>query len=159
MKKPKKVRAGRMLTPRDVIYKALKALPERRRRTYRHATKVTGISVCALCKAFQHGDLKRRASKLRPRLPDRNKLERLRFAFSFVDSKTKRFWGMDNYVFEDEKWFYLKDSKYCALLLPRDRRRRMMQVKKQTFTTMRQVKKQRGNSSQSSCRFNFTIRY
>ena len=72
-------RVGRKRTPIEVIHRVLKALPKRRRRTYRHAAKASGISVGALWNAFRRGDLKRRASKLRPRLTPANKLQRLCF--------------------------------------------------------------------------------
>ena len=87
IKSQKKGRVGRKRIPPEVISKALKALPKRRRRTIRHAAQATGISYTALWNALQRGEITRRSSKLRPRLTESNKFERLRFVLSPVTPK------------------------------------------------------------------------
>ena len=78
VKSRKTGRVGRKRTPVEVMHKALKALPKRRRRTYRHAAKASGISVGALWNAFRRGDLKRTASKISITLHETSLLTRLK---------------------------------------------------------------------------------
>ena len=56
-----------------VLHEALKALPNGHRRTFRHAAKVSGISVTAQWNALRRGDVKRKCSVLRPCLTEVNK--------------------------------------------------------------------------------------
>ena len=88
IKTRKKGRVGRKRISPDVLKRALKALPKRRRRTFRHVAKATGISIWALWNALKRRDIKRRYSVLRPRLTAANKVERLRFVLSFINKET-----------------------------------------------------------------------
>lgn len=57
---------------------------------------------------------------LKPRLTIANQIERLKFCLRFIDPITRQFHSIDDRIHADEKWFYLKDGKLCALLGPEE---------------------------------------
>jgi hypothetical protein len=66
-----------------------------------------GVSKSTVQRALAAGEIKRHSSAVKPWLTDRNKLQRLDFCLSFVDSTTYSFDSFDGTVHIDEKWFYL----------------------------------------------------
>lgn len=118
LKSKKKGNSGRPKLDREALILALKAVPIRQRRTYRHAAKAIGYSTGAIFNAVRRGDLKRMSCGLRPALTAANKLQRLQFCLSFIDPVTRKFDGMYNRIHVDEKWFYMKEGKLTAIVTP-----------------------------------------
>jgi len=118
LKSKKKGHVGRKKLDKDEVISALKSVPVRQRRTFRHASKSTGFSQTAIWNAVKRGDIKRRSCGLRPRLTEKNKRERLEFCLNFIDPETRKFQTMHDRIHVDEKWFYLKEGKLSAILAP-----------------------------------------
>lgn len=92
---------GRKITPLSTIENALSLIPRIRRRTFNHAARSTGISKGVIWRAVKKGELKRMRSKLRPKLTDANKFQRLQFALSLIDAGTRNFHSMFDRIFLD----------------------------------------------------------
>jgi hypothetical protein len=64
------------------------------------------------------GQLVRRSGHIKPLLTDKQKVKRVRHAFSFIDESTCQFEGMYDVVHIDEKWFNEDVDGRTYLLLP-----------------------------------------
>jgi len=80
------------------------------------------INKSSLSKIQKRGGIKHHTSAIKPYLTEANKIERLKFFLSMLDSSKKphdpTFKMMHNIVRIDEKWFYMtkKSMKYYLLL-------------------------------------------
>ena len=107
LRSKKKGRCGRNCANADNINSALKKAPLTHRRTLRSAANVAGVHSSTLWRVLQRGKIRRISNHIKPLLTSKNKIERTRFALSFVDSNTLRFNSLYDYVHIDEKWFYI----------------------------------------------------
>ncbi|KAH9104587.1 hypothetical protein AeMF1_019365 [Aphanomyces euteiches] len=93
------------------IEEAIKAVSHLNRQTLRTlAVKASIPKTTILRHMKQNPRLKARSNYVKPMLTEDNKLERLKFAMSFLrpsSSGSHFFDNMYNYVHVDEKWFYL----------------------------------------------------
>lgn len=91
------------------------------RTTLTSLSDALGVSYSKLYRLFKQGVLRRHSSAIKPHLKEENKMTRLQFCLSMLDTCTTlndpKFKGMYNYVHIDEKWFYMtkKDQTYYLL--------------------------------------------
>lgn len=114
----KKQNCGRKKHDRQIQLNAVTTVPWNQRSTLRslsHAIKIPRSSLHDLMK--RDAKIKRISSAIKPLLTEKNKIERLKFCLSMVDSATGFFDTMYNQVHVDEKWFYMtKNSRNYYVL-------------------------------------------
>ncbi|OWY92754.1 hypothetical protein PHMEG_00038109 [Phytophthora megakarya] len=91
------------------------------------AGKIAAVSVIdrrriarlgALHLLLKEGHLTRRTTRIKPKLTDTQKLERMQWILTFIDENTYAFEGMYAMVHIDEKWFDADVDERPYLLLP-----------------------------------------
>lgn len=118
-------RAGKCGAPKrdhDEIQAAVSAVPLHKRTTLRSLSAATTIPKSSLFDAKTEGVIMRHSSSVKPALTEKNKLDRLRYALSFIRTigmnRKTVFSSMMNYIHIDEKWFYLTKEKQNYYLTP-----------------------------------------
>lgn len=109
-------RAGRCgrktrLTPerRQAISQEIELIPLERRGDIRTLAESLSIPKSTLHDYFKRGLFERQTCRVKPALSVENRVERLKFALSFVQSDMT-FQSMHDYVHVDEKWFFIKKT-------------------------------------------------
>ncbi|XP_057793230.1 uncharacterized protein LOC131009842 [Salvia miltiorrhiza] len=101
----------------------IRALPVKERSTIRRMAAKLGISKSLLGEWIKEKQLRAHTSAVKPFLTDDNKLARLRFSLSQLNSASiledkLNFHSMHNVVHIDEKWFYMSNTSERYYLLP-----------------------------------------
>lgn len=102
------------------LWERIELIPLAERTDFRTLAERTGISKSTLVRSFKDKLFRRHTSVLRPLLTNNNRIERLKFASSFVDESTGLFSPFLNHVHVDEKWFYMRRVKQKYYLSPRE---------------------------------------
>ncbi|KAF0684572.1 Aste57867_23454 [Aphanomyces stellatus] len=114
----KKGRCGRPPSHAPTEVKAkLQELPLSQRTNLRAVSFHSGISYGSLHRYLKKGVFRSHSSALRPLLTDANKLNRVKFALSFIKPGGE-VCEMNNHVHLDEKWFYLTKERRTYYLIP-----------------------------------------
>lgn len=103
----RKGRCGRHRIDSKKVGDALKSAPLTRRRTVRDAAEVCGIAHSTLWKILSRQEIRRVSTSIKPLLTKQNKIDRLKWALSFVDGESLNFDSMHSDIHLDEKWFYM----------------------------------------------------
>ena len=106
---------------RAEIVAQIKLIPLKQRRTFRLLSPALGIPLSTLHRIVKHETcIRRRTTKIKSKLTDANKLERVTYALQQVHQtgtrQTNKFDPQLNVVHVDEKWFYLAGIMWDALL-------------------------------------------
>jgi hypothetical protein len=112
----KRYNCGRKKSPITELHRIV-SVPLNRRSTIRSLACATGIPKSTLHRRLKQGAIRRHSSSVRPMLADANKVERVRFALSYI-RPNGMFQDMFDHVHIDEKWFYLSTTKRNYYLLP-----------------------------------------
>lgn len=111
IKKDRKGKCGRKRVDAKSVNDALRAVPFSRRGTLRDCAEATGFKKSTLWDVLKRGEIDRISNTLKPVLTEKNKIERIRWAVSFIHPRTLMFEGMYDVVHLDEKWFYITEKK------------------------------------------------
>ena len=102
---------------RENVVQQISAVPQPRRQTYRCLQNETGIPMSTLHLMAKKKWFYQKLSTVKPVLKYHHKINRLKFALSFVKTNFQ-FDKMYEYVHIDEKWFYLTKIKNKYFLVP-----------------------------------------
>lgn len=97
---------------------SLRNVPVSSRTTIHDVAKYLGISKSKLHSMKREGIIKHVSNSIKPYLTEKNKKERLKWCLSMLDPSSiphdPMFQGLFDYVFIDEKWFYItrKTERY-----------------------------------------------
>jgi transcriptional regulator with XRE-family HTH domain len=117
----KKGRSGRKAIPLDL--EQLRNIPLKQRMTIEDVSSKLGISKSRIQRYLKKGLLRRHSSSIKPYLTDANKKTRLKWCVDMIDQSLvgdPRFKDFFDYVFIDEKWFYLSQKSEKYYLLPEE---------------------------------------
>ena len=120
----KKGRVGRKVTPVDL--EALRNIPLKQRMTIEDVCTALGMSKWTIQRYLKKGYLRRHSSSIKPYLTEANKRSRLQWCVDMVNRELlddPRFKELYDFVFIDEKWFYLCQKSKRYYLLPEEARR------------------------------------
>ena len=89
----------------------LKEIPLVHRKNIRSVAAKMDMSPATIFRRVKEGEIKRHSNALKPFLTDANKVERVQFCLSMLDSeKPAMFQDCMNMIHIDEKWFYITKS-------------------------------------------------
>ena len=117
----KKGRSGRKPIPLDL--EQLRNIPLQQRMTIEDVSSRLGISKCRIQRYLKKGLLRRHSSSIKPYLTDANKKTRLKWCIDMIDQgllDDPKFKDLFDFVFIDEKWFYLHQKSERYYLLPEE---------------------------------------
>ena len=117
----KKGRCGRKATPLDL--EALRNIPLKQRMTIEDVSSRLGISKSRIQRYLKKGLLRRHSSSIKPYLTDANKKTRLKWCIDMIEQglvDDPKFKDLFDFVFIDEKWFYLSQKSERYYLLPEE---------------------------------------
>ena len=117
----KKGRVGRKVTPVDL--EALRNIPLKQRMTIEDVCTALGMSKWTIQRYLKKGYLRRHSSSIKPYLTEANKRSRLQWCVDMVNRELlddPRFKELYDFVFIDEKWFYLHQKNERYYLLPEE---------------------------------------
>jgi len=114
----KRGRVGRKASP--VNLEVLRNIPLKERMTIEDVCAKLNMSKCTIIKYLKKGLLRRHSSSIKPYLTQANKTSRLKWCVDMVKRDLladPRFKDLYDFVFIDEKWFFLyqKSEKYYLL--------------------------------------------
>ena len=114
----KRGRVGRKASPVDL--ELLRSIPLKERMTIEDVCAKLNMSKCTIIKYLKKGLLRRHSSSIKPYLTQANKTSRLKWCVDMVKRDLladPRFKDLYDFVFIDEKWFFLyqKSEKYYLL--------------------------------------------
>lgn len=115
----KKGRSGRKATPLDL--EQLRNIPLKQRMTIEDVSSRLGISKSRIQRYLKKGLLRRHSSSIKPYLTDANKKTRLKWCIDMIEQglvDDPKFRDLFDFVFIDEKWFYLSQKSERYYLLP-----------------------------------------
>jgi hypothetical protein len=99
-------------------------IPFSQRSTLRDLAVALKTNKSSLSRAQKLGVIRRRSNAIKPFLKEENKIERLKFCLSMLESSTiphdPTFKTMDNIVHIDEKWFYMTKKSMNYYMLPEE---------------------------------------
>ena len=122
----KKGRCGPKAIPID--WEQLRNIPHKQRMTIEDVSSRLGVSKAKIQRALKKGLIRRHSSSVKPYLTDANKKTRLKWCIDMIDQglvDDPKFKDLFDFVFIDEKWFYLtqKSERYYLfgkmMVLPR----------------------------------------
>ncbi|XP_066324288.1 uncharacterized protein [Miscanthus floridulus] len=133
----KKGKVGRKTIPVDL--EALRNIPLKERMTIEDVCMKLNMSKWKIQKYLKKGLLRRHSSSIKPYLTEANKRSRLKWCVDMIKKDLlddPRFKDLFDFVFIDEKWFYLsqKSEKYYLLPEEDDPHRTSIQYKKNAKT-------------------------
>ena len=117
----KRGRCGRKAIPLDL--EQLRSIPLKQRMIVEDVSSKLGISKSRIQRYLKKGLLRRHSSSIKPYLTDTNKMTRLKWCVDMVEQGLvgdPRFKDFFDYVFIDEKWFYLSQKSEKYYLLPEE---------------------------------------
>ena len=115
----KKGRCGRKVVPLDL--KLLRNIPLKQRMTIEDVSSKFGMSKARIQRYLKKGLLRRHSSTIKPYLTDANKKTRLKWCVDMIEQglvDDPRFKDFFDFVYIDEKWFYLSQKSEKYYLLP-----------------------------------------
>ena len=113
-----KARSGRKGYDTIELMERIRTVPYHKRRKIARLAKALKVSTCVLQRLRKKGILRKHSNKIKPLITEENKLQRVKFASSWIDEKTLLFDPMFNVVHIDEKWFYEDVDTKTYYLLP-----------------------------------------
>ena len=117
----KKGRVGRKAIPIDL--ETLRDIPLKERMTIQDVCAKLNISKWKVQRYLRRGLLRRHSSSIKPYLTEGNKKTRLKWCIDMIEkglSGDPRFKDFFDFVFIDEKWFYLTQKYEKYYLLPEE---------------------------------------
>ena len=117
----KKGRVGRKAIPVDL--EALRNIPLKERMTIEDACAKLNLSKWRIQRYLKKGLIRRHSSGIKPYLTQANKRSRLQWCVDMVNRELlddPRFKEFFDFVFIDEKWFYLSQKSESYYLLPEE---------------------------------------
>jgi hypothetical protein len=117
----KKGRVGRKANPVDL--EALRSIPLKERMTIEDVCTKLNMSKWKIQRYLKRGFLRRHSSSIKPYLTDVNKKSRLKWCVDMIEKDLlgdARFKGLFDFVFIDEKWYYLSQKSEKYYLLPEE---------------------------------------
>lgn len=117
----KKGRSGRKAIPLDL--EQLRNIPLKQRMTIEDVSSKLGMSKARIQRYLKKGLLRRHSSSIKPYLTDANKKTRLKWCVDMIEQglvDDPRFKDFFDFVFIDEKWFYLSQKSEKYYLLPEE---------------------------------------
>jgi len=117
----KKGRSGRKAIPLDL--EKLRDIPLKQRMTIEDVSSKLGISKSRIQRYLKRGFIRRHSSSIKPYLTDDNKKTRLKWCIDMIDQgllDDPKFKDLFDFVFIDEKWFYLTQKSERYYLLPEE---------------------------------------
>ncbi|XP_066313617.1 uncharacterized protein [Miscanthus floridulus] len=117
----KKGRCGRKATPLDL--EQLRSIPLKQRMTIEDVSSRLGISKSRIQRYLKKGLLRRHSSSIKPYLTEANKKTRLKWCMDMIEQglvDDPKFKDLFDFVFIDEKWFYLSQKSKRYYLLPEE---------------------------------------
>ena len=117
----KKGRVGRKHIPVDL--EALRNIPLKQRMTMDDVCTALNMSKWQIQRYLKKGYLRRHSSSIKPYLTEANKRSRLQWCVDMVNRELlddPRFKELYDFVFIDEKWFYLHQTSETYYLLPEE---------------------------------------
>ena len=117
----KKGRCGRKLIPLDL--EQLCNIPLKQQMTIEDVSSRLGISKSRIQRYLKRGMLRRHSSSIKPYLTDANKKTRLKWCIDMIEQgllDDLKFIDFFDFVFIDEKWFYLSQKSEKYYLLPKE---------------------------------------
>ena len=117
----KKGRVGRKAIPIDL--ETLRDIPLKERMTIQDVCAKLNISKWKVQRYLRRGLLRRHSSSIKPYLTEGNKKTRLKWCIDMIEkglSGDPRFKDFFDFVFIDEKWFYLTQKSEKYYLLPEE---------------------------------------
>ena len=117
----KKGRVGRKQIPVDLD--ALRNIPLKQRMTIDDVCKALNLSKWQIQRYLKKGYLRRHSSSIKPYLTEANKRARLQWCVDMVNRELlddPKFKELYDFVFIDEKWFYLHQKNERYYLLPEE---------------------------------------
>lgn len=121
----KKENVGRKRKTPEDLQERLLAIPQEDRSTLRDTAASLEITLTSLWREVKRGEVRKESVYMRPTLTNLNKIQRLKFATSFVDPDTLDFDNMKQYIHVDKKWLYLKPVKRKAYLAKNEKAERL----------------------------------
>jgi hypothetical protein len=115
----KKGRCGPKAIPID--WEQLRNIPHKQRMTIEDVSSRLGVSKAKIQRALKKGLIRRHSSSVKPYLTDANKKTRLKWCIDMIDQglvDDPKFKDLFDFVFIDEKWFYLTQKSERYYLLP-----------------------------------------
>jgi len=115
----KRGRVGRKASP--VNLEVLRNIPLKERMTIEDVCAKLNMSKCTIIKYLKKGLLRRHSSSIKPYLTQANKTSRLKWCVDMVKRDLladPRFKDLYDFVFIDEKWFFLYQKSENYYLLP-----------------------------------------
>ena len=108
---------------KDLPLNTIREVPHKKRRTVRSLAAACGVKTTTLQRALKDGRLKRNSNPLKPKLTDKNELERVQYCVNriipeTIATVTPLFDGFYNCIHVDEKWFYMLEENQRIILLP-----------------------------------------
>ena len=130
-------RSGRKKADRTDLLARFGALPTRKRTTLRRAASILKVSRAILRRLMAAGEVRRHTIRIHPQLTELNRLHRVKFALSHVQSEHLLFDGMYDVVHVDEKWYNQdKDTRNYYLLKDEEPPHRVRKSKRFIGKTM-----------------------
>jgi hypothetical protein len=117
----KKGRCGRKATPLDLEH--LRNIPLKQRMIIEDVSSRLGISKSRIQRYLKKGLLRRHSSSIKPYLTNANKKTRFRWCIDMIEQGLvdgPKFKDLSDFVFIDEKWFYLSQKSERYYLLPEE---------------------------------------
>jgi hypothetical protein len=117
----KKGRVGRIAIPVDL--EALRNIPLKERMTIEDVCTKLNLSKWKIQRYLKKGLIRRHSSSIKPYLTQANKRSRLQWCVDMVNRELiddPRFKELFDFVFIDEKWFYLSQKSERYYLLPEE---------------------------------------
>ena len=115
----KKGRSGRKAIPLDL--EKLRDIPLKQRMTIEDVSSRLGISKSRIHRYLKKGLLRRHSSSIKPYLTEANKKTRLKWCIDMIEQglvDDPKFKDLFDFVFIDEKWFYISQKSERYYLLP-----------------------------------------
>ena len=116
----KKGRSGRKPIPLDL--EQLCNIPLQQRMTIEYVSSRLGISKSRIQRYLKKGLIRRHSSSIKPYLTNANKKTRLKWYIDMIDQgllDDPKFKDLFDFVFIDEKWFYLHKNQRGTTCYPR----------------------------------------
>ena len=117
----KKGRSGRKAIPLDL--EKLRDIPLKQRMTIEDVSSKLGISKSRIQRYLKRGFIRRHSSSIKPYLTDANKKTRLKWCIDMIEQglvDDPKFKNLFDFVFIDEKWFYISQKSERYYLLPEE---------------------------------------
>lgn len=102
------------------LWERIELIPHADRQDIRTLADRLGMSPSTLHRYFMEKLFRRHSAALKPLLTTKNRIDRVKFALSFVDEPAMQFDPLLDHVHVDEKWFYMQRTSKKIYLSPRE---------------------------------------